>query len=97
MATEGRKWLEQQLPGLEDSPLWVDLGIIISIPLDVRPGLTNVVSVRRLDHVNFLDFHRRTCTVDTNTSLALSTLPTALEDQIQDYQEAVFRQAHPFM
>lgn len=93
----GRKWLEQQLPGFEDQPLWVDLGLVISVPLDYRPGLTNVVTVRRIDHLNFLDFHRRTCTVDQNTSLALATLPAALEDAIQEYQEEVFRQAHPFM
>lgn len=94
---KGREWLEQQLPGLEDSPLWKDFALIISVPLDVRAGLTNNVTVRRLDHVNYLDFDRRTCVLDMNTGISMSALPGLLESAIEDYQQEVFGQLHPFI
>lgn len=97
MDEQGRKWLEQQLPGLEDQPLWVDLGLIISVPLHNRPGLTNVITVRRLDHLNYLNFHGRSCTLDTNTGIPIEDLPGALDDEIAEYQGKVFGYIHPFI
>lgn len=94
---KGREWLEQQLPGLEDEPLWVDRALIISVPLDVRPGLTNVITVRRLDHINYLDFDRRTCTLDRNTGLSLASLPQSLDECIRTYHVEILGDVHPFM
>lgn len=94
---EPNQWLEQQLPGLEDSPLWTDYTIVVSVPNDFRPGLTNKVNVRRLRHVNYLDFAARYCAMDQTTGYSLETLPTAIDDELAEFTEEVFAALSPFM
>lgn len=92
-----RDWLEQQLPGLEDAVLWEDLAMVVSIPKDVRPGLTNKVNVRFLYHDNFLEWGRRTCTRDTITGLDLSALPAAMDDALDEFAREVWSRLNPFI
>lgn len=90
-------WLEQQLPGMEDSPLWTDYTIVVSVPNDFRPGLTNKVNIRRLRHVNYLDHTKRYASLDQTTGLDMSTLPAAMDDALADFTEEVFAALAPFI
>lgn len=90
-------WLEQQIPGMEDSPLWTDYCIVVSVPNDFRPGLTNKVNVRRLRHVNYLDHTKRHAVMDQTTGLDMSTLPAAMEDALDEYCQEVWAALSPFV
>lgn len=92
-----RDWMEQQLPGLEDQVLWRDFAFVVSIPADFRPGFTNKVNVRLLDHDNYLEFDRRTLTRDTTIGIDISALPKYLDDEFADFHDRVWECLKPFV